>query len=99
MHCRCFSYTSAVLLLAFGGLMAGCGKEGGSTPDAQVDAFRVSAELDRTKNKLTAAERDSAAKGDAGVLPRTRRRRRRSGWRKRKARSSSAKRKSTRSRN
>src|SRR5476651_2154188 len=68
MHCRCFSYTSAVLLLAFGGLMAGCGKEGGSTPDAQVDAFRVSAELDRTKNKLTAAERDSAAKGDAVVL-------------------------------
>jgi len=58
------------MLLVLGGLMAGCGKEGGSPPDAQVDALRLGAELDRTKNKLAATERDVAAKGDALVLAR-----------------------------
>ena len=48
--------------------MTGCQKQTGSSPDAQVEALRLSAELNRTKNQLGAAEKDSAAKDDALLL-------------------------------
>jgi hypothetical protein len=48
--------------------MAGCGKESGFSPDAQVQALQLNTELDRTKNKLAAAEKEISAKSDALVL-------------------------------
>jgi hypothetical protein len=49
-------------------MFAGCGKESGPLPDAQVQALQMSSELDRTKQKLAATEKESAAKDDAVVL-------------------------------
>lgn len=69
MHCRCSSYASVVLLLAFGGLSTGCHKEvKGPSPEAQVEGLQLSSELDRTKKKLASVEKDLAAKDDAIAL-------------------------------
>jgi len=68
MHCRRFPYASVVLLLAFGGLIVGCHKDEGPSPESQVQGLQLSTELERTKKKLTAAEKDSAAKDDAVLL-------------------------------
>ncbi len=68
MHCRRFPYAPAIPLVAAAVLIAGCGKESSPSPDTQVQAHQLGAELDRTKNKLAAAEKESAAKGDALTL-------------------------------
>lgn len=68
MHCRCSSYASVVLILGLGGLSTGCHQEKGPSPEAQITQLQTSAELDRTKKKLVATEKDLAAKDDAIVL-------------------------------
>jgi hypothetical protein len=68
MSRRCSPRVPVLLLLAVGGLLAGCGKEGGSPPDAQVQALQLKSELDRTKNKLAATQKEISAKDDALVL-------------------------------
>src|SRR5581483_6225926 len=68
MHCRRSSYASVVLTLALGGLIAGCHKDEGPSPESQVQGLQLSTELERTKKKLSAAEKDSAAKDDAVAL-------------------------------
>ena len=65
MPCRRFSYASFLMLAALGGMFAGCHRDTGAAPDAQVQALQVSSELDRTKKKLATTEKESAAKDDA----------------------------------
>ena len=68
MRGRCFFFGSRVLLLASGVWIAACEKQGGPSPEAQVDGLRQQAELDRTKKKLASAEKALAANSDALVL-------------------------------
>ncbi|MEP6667967.1 MAG: hypothetical protein ABJF10_02375 [Chthoniobacter sp.] len=68
MHCRRFPYASVVLLLTLGGLLAGCHKDDGPSPESQVQGLQMSTELERTKKKLAATEKDSAGKDDAVLL-------------------------------
>src|SRR5260221_1591296 len=70
MPCLRFPYASFILLVALGGLFAGCGRDSGSPPDAQVQALQMSSELDRTKKKLAAVAKESEAKDDAVLLAR-----------------------------
>lgn len=70
MHCRRFSYASVVLLLAVGGLSTGCHNDKGPSPETQVEGLQLSAELDRTKKKLEAVQKDLAGKDDAIALAR-----------------------------
>ncbi|MEI9893586.1 MAG: hypothetical protein WDN28_06730 [Chthoniobacter sp.] len=56
------------MLLALGGLLVGCHQDSGPSPESQVEGLQMSTELDRTKKKLAAAEKDSAAKDDAVTL-------------------------------
>jgi hypothetical protein len=68
MPCRLLPCASCVLILALCGLIAGCGKESGPAPESQVQTLQLSAELDRTKKKLAAKEKEMSAKDDAVVL-------------------------------
>jgi hypothetical protein len=68
MYCRCFLYGPLFLGLSLGGLLTGCGKKEGQSPDSQVQGLQLSSELERTKKELAAAEKNSAAKDDALVL-------------------------------
>lgn len=68
MHCRCFPCASVVLILALTGLSTGCRDEKGPSPEAQVEGLQLSSELDRTKKKLAATEKEVTAKEDAVVL-------------------------------
>ena len=70
MHCRCFSYASVVLLLAIGGLSTGCHKDQGPSPETQVEGLQLNAELDRTKKKFEAVQKELTNKDDAIALAR-----------------------------
>src|SRR4051812_13822473 len=68
MHYRRFSCVPVVLCLAAGGMFSGCDRDKGAAPDAQVDALRLSTELERTKKKLEADAKALAEKDDAVLL-------------------------------
>jgi tetratricopeptide (TPR) repeat protein len=68
MRCRLLPRASVVLLLALSVLFTGCDRESSPAPDSQVKSLQLSSELDRTKKKLVATEKELTAKDDAVVL-------------------------------
>jgi hypothetical protein len=67
MLCRRLPCASFLFFAAFSVWLTGCHHDSGTAPDAQVEALQTSSELDRTKRKLAATEKESAAK-DATIV-------------------------------
>jgi hypothetical protein len=57
-----------VLLLALSGLSTGCHQDKGPSPETQVEGLQLSSELDRTKKKLEAVQKELTSKDDAIAL-------------------------------